>query len=280
MSYSLISESPLTAATTTSRAPAFTRFSLLRWPLSQLDRNAFHRASDLPLGPKAARTRYPFRSLRYWWAASALAEYQASTGRPLDVLDAGCQGGYLRRVVRDTFPARWTGFDKHLNHPHLLPSGYDSLVSGDLEQRLPFADASFDAIVSLHVFEHLRSPEATARELARVLRPGGLLLLGFPTMPGWLARLRESQHRRGIARGERPDWGHQQVFDPGRCRQLARETGLDVAFLSGSHFFRLTGFFLESSSTWVRLNQLWGTLVPSLGSELCVILAKPSNPRP
>ncbi|ATC64346.1 hypothetical protein CMV30_10485 [Nibricoccus aquaticus] len=280
MSYSLTSESPLTAATMPSRAPAYARLSLLRWPLSLLDRSAFHRAADCPLGPKAAKTRYPFRSLRYWWAAAALADYQAHIDRPLAILDAGCQGGYLRRIAGGDKSSRWTGFDKHLGHPHLLASGYDSLVSGDLEQPLPFADASFDAIVSLHVFEHLRSPETAARELARVLRPGGLLLLGFPTMPGWLARLREAQHRRGIARGERPDWGHQQVFDPERCRQLARDTGLDVAFLSGSHFFRLTGFFLENSAAWVRLNQLWGTLVPSLGSELCVILAKPSSPRP
>jgi SAM-dependent methyltransferase len=38
---------------------------------------------------------------------------------------------------------------------------------------LPFADASFDFVFSLAVFEHLRSPWIAAHEIARVLRPGG-----------------------------------------------------------------------------------------------------------
>ena len=38
---------------------------------------------------------------------------------------------------------------------------------------MPFADASFDFVFSLAVFEHLHSPWLAARELGRVLRPGG-----------------------------------------------------------------------------------------------------------
>lgn len=38
---------------------------------------------------------------------------------------------------------------------------------------LPFGDASFDFVFSLAVFEHLHSPWIAAREIARVLRPGG-----------------------------------------------------------------------------------------------------------
>jgi SAM-dependent methyltransferase len=38
---------------------------------------------------------------------------------------------------------------------------------------LPFADASFDFVFSLAVFEHLHSPWIAAAEIARVLRPGG-----------------------------------------------------------------------------------------------------------
>lgn len=47
------------------------------------------------------------------------------------------------------------------------------IVPGDA-QALPFADASFDAIVSTSVFEHLPNPAAAAAEVARVLRPGGV----------------------------------------------------------------------------------------------------------
>ena len=43
--------------------------------------------------------------------------------------------------------------------------------------RLPFRDHTFDAVVSQAVFEHLEDPHQTARELYRILRPGGLIHL-------------------------------------------------------------------------------------------------------
>jgi SAM-dependent methyltransferase len=49
-----------------------------------------------------------------------------------------------------------------------------------VNQRLPFQDAVFDAVLSLNVLEHVTDPFACAAELARVLKPGGLLYCCIP----------------------------------------------------------------------------------------------------
>jgi SAM-dependent methyltransferase len=46
---------------------------------------------------------------------------------------------------------------------------------------LPFENDSFDFIYSHQVFEHVQRPEVVCRELARILRPGGLSIHVFPS---------------------------------------------------------------------------------------------------
>ena len=50
----------------------------------------------------------------------------------------------------------------------------------DLSQALPFDDASFDCVTCVEGLEHLENPFQAVRELARVLRPGGTLVLSMP----------------------------------------------------------------------------------------------------
>ncbi len=66
---------------------------------------------------------------------------------------------------------RWVGLD-------IAPHANCDVV-GDAHH-LPFQDASFDAVHTVSVFEHLRKPWIAAEEVARVLRPGGLLFCSVP----------------------------------------------------------------------------------------------------
>jgi ubiquinone/menaquinone biosynthesis C-methylase UbiE len=98
------------------------------------------------------------------------------------ILDAGCGNGrYTRCLLRQADPdATITAFD--LSHRMLkrarrkLRSPRVSFAAVDLT-RLPYPDCYFDAIVCGWVLEHLPDPRTGLFELARVLRPGGKLLL-------------------------------------------------------------------------------------------------------
>ena len=59
------------------------------------------------------------------------------------------------------------------------------VVSGSLDDPLPFDGGAFDLAVALDVLEHVADDEAALRELARVVAPGGRLLVTVPQY-GWL----------------------------------------------------------------------------------------------
>jgi SAM-dependent methyltransferase len=99
-------------------------------------------------------------------------------------LDAGCGDGRFLAALPAVgpVPARVVGVDiadsiLATARRATAAAGLDAeLVRGNLE-RLPLGDSDFDLIVSIQVLEHLLDPAAGIRELARVLRPGGTLLL-------------------------------------------------------------------------------------------------------
>ncbi|HVY14149.1 MAG TPA: class I SAM-dependent methyltransferase [Rhodopila sp.] len=57
---------------------------------------------------------------------------------------------------------------------------YDTTDVRGIGEKLPFKDDVFDAVISIAVLEHLRDPFACAREMVRVLKPGGRLLCNVP----------------------------------------------------------------------------------------------------
>lgn len=98
------------------------------------------------------------------------------------ILDAGCGNGrYTHFLLRRSDPDAFiTGFDYSQGMlkraRERLAGSRATHVRADLT-RLPYADRTFDAVVCGWVLEHLPDPRMGLRELARVLQPGGKLLL-------------------------------------------------------------------------------------------------------
>jgi SAM-dependent methyltransferase len=98
-------------------------------------------------------------------------------GAQATVLDAGAGPGSWIVADQRERVALWVGEDVY--RPSAGAWDAFVLAPGDA---LPFADASFDAIVSYLVIEHLADPLACFREYARVLKPGGYLVAKTPAV--------------------------------------------------------------------------------------------------
>ena len=155
-----------------------------------------------------------------------------AVGQGKRVLDLGCRSGALTRhflegnsvVGLDVDPA---ALDK------AAALGIEP-VRANVEEPLPFEDASFDVVVAGELFEHLQFPDALVGEIRRVLRPGGVLAGSVPNAFRVQSRLR-------FLRGRPPedDPTHLRMFSPTALRELlAGFERIELHFVGG-RFARL-----------------------------------------
>ncbi len=134
--------------------------------MSQQDRLETYRSQYATLKPgwMPATTRYER------WVAEALTP-------DAKVLDLGCgRGGIVERLGTC---GTWVGIDP--DWASLRDHRVAALPRGQATaHRLPFADCTFDLVVSSWVFEHLPDPAGIFGEVVRVLRPGGRLAFLTP----------------------------------------------------------------------------------------------------
>lgn len=125
----------------------------------------------------------------HWWYRGrrrVLAAVLDGLALPADarILDAGCGSG--RNMVDLARRGSVSGVE--LASPSLraaLARQVGEVRPGSLEELLPFQDGGFDLAVALDVLEHVGDDAFALRELARVVRPGGLLVMTVPQY-AWL----------------------------------------------------------------------------------------------
>jgi len=146
------------------------------------------------------------------------------------VLDVGCGTGGGVRALATRFPGvgRVVGIDKSetMVAEALTRTVPDACAHVEFRvadaHDLPFPDASFDAAYSLRVFEIVGEPRRVLAEMARVLRPGGRIVVNGPDVDAWTIDASDREVTRKILHHacdfETNGWVGRQL--PAWCKEL------------------------------------------------------------
>jgi dolichol-phosphate mannosyltransferase len=157
---------------------------------------------------------------RYWQRTRhrIVLDFVRDCGR---VLDVGCGSS---RMILDLPGA--VGLDVRQNKLRWLSWRRGRLVRAEC-QRLPFADGGFDGLIHSQVIEHLPDEPAILDECRRVLRPGGVLVLGTPDYGRWLWPVLEWIHSRVMPGG----YAHEHITHFTQATLAERLTAAGFAIL-------------------------------------------------
>lgn len=104
-------------------------------------------------------------------------------------LDAGCGDGKLAQIMGEKLGVSFYGVDISKKGIELAKKIGVKAKVADLSLKIPFKDNFFDLVISTEVLEHVNDPDIFLREIYRVLKPNGKLLLTTPNLSSWLNRV-------------------------------------------------------------------------------------------
>jgi len=149
-----------------------------------------------------------------------LEKHMPEKGRLLEI---GCAMGTLLNEIRKlgwkvvgVEPEEWTC--------ELARNKYKLDVINSTFQEADLEKASFDVVLLLHVIEHLPDPSKGLSQIARLIRPGGFLVLETPRFDTLWFKLLKGRERSVID-------GHYYYFTRETIRALAHKSGLEVVQL-------------------------------------------------
>jgi 2-polyprenyl-3-methyl-5-hydroxy-6-metoxy-1,4-benzoquinol methylase len=103
------------------------------------------------------------------------------------VLDLSCGGGDTARMLAEKgFAVVVTEYA----YPPFMGDGILRVGGVDLNEYLPFKTAAFDAVNLIEVIEHIEHQPQLIREIARVLKHNGVVIISTPNVLNVLSRLR------------------------------------------------------------------------------------------
>ena len=174
------------------------------------------------------------------------------------ILDVGCGKGLLAsRLMR-------AGFGQISGCDWLPPPGAASYpyrqVDLNREGLTAYADRSFDVVIASDVLEHLENPASMLRECARVLRPGGHVVITIPNCWNIFERIHflltgnSSRYRSERKSGPH---GHISMLPSGILESLADRAGLRLDRMAGGCTYFLGHFWGNLSHPLLSYNLMY-----------------------
>jgi len=149
---------------------------------------------EILIGLREIVSRHP------WWSARTnlvLALLDSLGIRPpANILEAGCGWGTNLEAL-EAAGYEVTGLDVSRKVLETLDRADRKLIEADLSQPLPTGSRTYDCVLALDVIEHIDDDCQAARQLGRLVKPGGRLLFSVPALPELFSEFDDVQgHRR------------------------------------------------------------------------------------
>ncbi len=179
--------------------------------------------------------------------ASVLRVLELRLGSIERIVDVGCGCGDLLRVLGSRMRS-YIGVDL-VRYEQFPSGGAVCFVQADLNGPIPLSDGSADAVVSVETIEHLENPRAFMRELVRLVRRGGLLLVTTPNQLSLLSKLTLVVKNQFNAFQTVQYPAHITALLETDLRRIASECGLEDVQVAFTNHGRIPG----TASCWPRI---------------------------
>jgi 2-polyprenyl-6-hydroxyphenyl methylase/3-demethylubiquinone-9 3-methyltransferase len=192
------------------------------------------------------RLRYMRDQVDHHWACDECS-LRPLTGRR--AVDVGCGAGLLAEPLR-RLGAEVTAIDAT---PETIAAarGHAEGQGLEIDYRVGGVETltgAFDLVTSMEVIEHVTDPKAFVTSLARLLAPGGLLILSTPNRTS-TSRLLMVVLAEGLGRIPKGTHDWQKFLTPEETCTLFRDAGLEVMDVTGLVFDPARGFCLSENKS-------------------------------
>lgn len=176
------------------------------------------------------------------------AEYERSSkkfmrsmvpsGQPLRILDIGCGTG-LNAANLTRLGHKIIGVDlSSVAVDQFRRRGFEGFIADIEAGPLPFPNNEFDLVYASEVIEHCADTAAFLKELRRLLKPDGVLLLSTPNSAFWPLRLLAVI---GRTASEMQHPGHIRFFSKRGLSAAIEDAGFDMTVMSARHMYVVLG---------------------------------------